>query len=159
MLASRSGLRYDVNFFELFMNVCLKTSARRRDMQTAAISIGERKPERLSLPAELTCQYQIDACSNYHILKLKVQGILQVTCQRCLGVFEHAYANETQLALCANDEIAETLMADFESIVVHDQQLNLTDVITDELYLWLPEKHLNDADCDTEIKHFFQDNG
>ena len=135
------------------MKICLKTQAKRLGLQTVVISIQERKPARLHLPCELTCQYEIAAYENYYLLTLNVQGRLEITCQRCLASFSHDYSNHTQLAVCADDDVAERLMASYECIVDKNYQVDLIDIVTDELYLFLPEKHPDMTGCDPEITH------
>ncbi len=133
------------------MKICLKTYAKQAGSQTVTIRVQERKPERVSAYCELTCVFKVEACSDYYLLTLDVSGALEIVCQRCLGDFKHAHINQTKLAVCANEAVAETLMASYECIVVKDYQVDLIDIVTDELHLFLPEKHPDFAGCDREI--------
>jgi uncharacterized protein len=132
------------------MKVCLKTHAKRKGLQTAVIHVHERKPAHVVSPCELTCTFQIEACQDYYLLTLDVRGTLEIVCQRCLDHFQQNYTNQTRLAVCVNDDISETLMASYECIVAKDYQVDLTDVVTDELHLFLPEKHSVSDECDVE---------
>lgn len=140
------------------MNICLKTQARQVSSQTVVIQIQERKPERVNLPCELTCVFQVATGSDHYLLTMEVSGKLEITCQRCLAGFQQEYFNKTQLAICASEEIAERLMASYECIVVKNNQVDLVDLITDELHLFLPEKHADFSECDNEISGMIGDN-
>lgn len=133
------------------MNICLKTLSKQDELQQVDVSLVERLPETIQSPCELNCEFKIENSGNYYLLKLSVAGVLAINCQRCLGVFHHDYYNQTELAICANDAIAETLMEHFDCIVAEDNQVDLEEIITDELYLFAPEKHENRVDCDTDI--------
>lgn len=133
------------------MKICLKTYAKQAGSQTVVIRVQERKPERVNSPCELTCVFKVEACSDYYLLTLNVSATLEIACLRCLGGFQHEHTNLTQLAICANEEIAESLMASFECIVVNNYQIDLIDIVTDELHLFLPEKHQDIEECDREM--------
>lgn len=132
------------------MNICLKTHAKQTGSRTVAICIQARKPTRVSSPCELTCVFQVEAYPDYYLLTLDVKGTLEIACQRCLADFQQNYTNQTTLAVCSNDAIAETLMASYECIVAKDYQINLIDIVADELHLFLPEKHADFLECDRE---------
>lgn len=132
------------------MIICLKTHAKQTGSRTVAIRIQERKPARVSTPCELTCVFQVEAYRDYYLLTLDVKGSMEVACQRCLANFQQDYTNQTILAVCSNDAVAETLMASHECIVAKDHQVNLVDIVADELHLYLPEKHADYSECDLE---------
>lgn len=139
------------------MKICLKTYAKQAGSQTVVVRIQERKPERISSPCELTCIFQVEACTDYYLLTLSVSGTLEIACQRCLGDFKHEYKNQTRLAICGSDVVANDLMASFECIVVNNYQIDLIDIVTDELYLFLPEKHPDIGGCDIEMSGLIGD--
>ena len=138
------------------MNICLKTYAKQKGSQHVVITLRSRLPERIHSPCELTCDFQVADCGNYYALTLAVASELTVSCQRCLGEFHQSYSHQTELAVCATDAIAETLMTQFECIVASDYQVDLTDILTDELYLSAPDKHANFAECDSEISRLIR---
>ncbi len=129
------------------MKICLKSHARQQSSETAVLHLHDRLPERLGKPCEVTCEFHVEACSDYYLLTTDVRGLFSVTCQRCLGEFQHAYAHQTTLAVCANDSVANDVMSTYDCMVAVDQQIDLIDVITDELNLFLPEKHLELEAC------------
>ncbi len=139
------------------MKICLKTYAKQAGSQTVVVRVQDRKPDSISSEVELTCVFNVEARSNYYLLTLDVSGPIVVACRRCLGDFEHAYQNHTQLAICANEEMAETLMASYECIVVNNFQIDLIDIVADELHLFVPEKHSDIAECDREISGLIGD--
>lgn len=139
------------------MNICLKTYAKQTGRQQVITSIQQRLPDRISPPCELICDFQVDAQTDYYLVTLDVRSELVITCQRCLGQFQHVYNNHTELAVCSDEAMAERLMGRFESIVAPNCEIDLTDVLTDELYLFSPEKHLDYADCDQAISRLINE--
>lgn len=136
------------------MKICLKTCAKQNERQRAVIKLDERLPEHVLAPSELTCDFHVAHYDDYYLLTLDVSGVLAITCQRCLQVFQHDYSNQTVLAVCATDAIAEPLMEHYECMVVDDEEVDLVDVLTDELYLFSPAKHAFVVDCDDEISQW-----
>lgn len=129
------------------MKICLKSHARQQSPETVVLHIKDRLPEHLALPCTLTCTFHVDACSDYYLLTTDVRGTVGVTCQRCLGDFQHDYSHQTQLAVCANDAIANDAMSQHECMVAEGSQVDLIEVVTDELNLFMPEKHLDLDAC------------
>lgn len=136
------------------MNICLKNAAQQSEPLLAVIKLEKRLPEHIHAPSELTCTFHAINYRNYYLLTLDVVGVLKVTCQRCLHAFQYHYCNQIKLAACKTDAIAETLMEDFECIVIDDDEIDLIEILTDELHLFSREKHENSADCDTEIRQW-----
>ncbi len=133
------------------MKICLKTYAKQHGLQHIAMTLQERLPERVSGPCELTCDFQVVNHGDYYLLTLYITGKLAINCQRCLHIFQDDFYNESQLAVCVNDSVAETLMEHFDCVVASDHQVDLVELLTDELYLFSPEKHRNPMDCHSEI--------
>ena len=133
------------------MNICLKTYARQTSPQTLVLHINERLPSCLCEPADVSCRFQVQSCTDFYLLSLSVKGDFTITCQRCLGNFKHRLDYETQLAVCRREEMAESLMEQHDCIVSNNDQLDLFDVLTDELHLNLPEKHPDEMGCDVEM--------
>jgi uncharacterized protein len=134
------------------MKICLKTYARLSDSEHAIIDLKERLPTRINVPCHVTCDFSVAKCDTYYLLTLKVMGDLSITCQRCMDEFKQAYANESQLAICANDAMAERLMNQFDCVVAVDDQIDLSDIVADDLHLYAPEKHMDTAECSDEIR-------
>jgi len=129
----------------------LKISLKTASHQKAAVKLSERLPKRVHSPSELAYTAQVTDYNDYYLLSLDVEGTLTITCQRCLQAFQYEYGNHTQLAVCANDAVAEKLMEQFECIVAKDDEVDLDEILTDELHLFAPEKHVNSADCNSEM--------
>lgn len=138
------------------MKICLTTYAKQSEPECIVLTVKERLPERVIRPCELTCTFHVESCGNYYLLTLDTAGTLMVNCQRCLQVFQYDYSNQCKLAVCVSDIVAESLMEDFECIVAEGDQVDLLDILADELHLFAPEKHDNDADCDTEISRLIR---
>ena len=133
------------------MKICLKTFAKQDEPERQVILLQERLPERIMRPCELTCTFHVVSYDDYYLLTLDIAGVLEVRCQRCLHGFQHDYCNQSILAVCASDTVAEGLMEHFECIVAENDQVDLLDILADELHLFSPEKHDDFTDCDTEI--------
>jgi uncharacterized protein len=138
------------------INICLKTQAKQVTSQRVVVHIQERLPERMGSPCELTCDYQVSDCRDYYLLTWTVMGLLEITCQRCLTVFQENYSQKSQLAVCATDTMAETLMGREDCMVAPDHQVNFMDILTDDLHLFSPEKHRVLTDCDSKISTFIR---
>ena len=112
-------------------------------INTASITINERLPSHLEAPILLECKYAKITEHNIPILVLSLSGKIGIHCQRCAQPFNYDYENELRIALCSTDEIASRLMDTMEVVVTDLDSINLVDIITDELYLYVPEKHEN----------------
>jgi uncharacterized protein len=139
------------------MKICLKNTAQQNGLQQAVIQLQERLPEHIHAPSELTCTFHAINYKNYYLLTLDVVGVLMVTCQRCLKTFQYDYCTQIKIAACASDTIAERLMEDYECIVMEENEVDLSEILTDELHLFSREKHENSADCDIEIRQWIGD--
>lgn len=129
------------------MNICLKTHAKQQHSYRQDVILQERMPTWVSAPCHLTCDLTVNAVDSYFLVTLEVFGQLTLTCLRCANEFQHEYKNLTTLAVCANDNAADALMDQYECIVQQDGRMNLKEVLTDDLYLFLPEKHLDSSLC------------
>lgn len=123
------------------MKICLKNLANRDKLHSLDVILTDRLPDYIKDKCHLTCQYYVTKGDNYYLLSLKVSGLVQIICQRCNEIFHHNYDNETVLAVCDNDIIANAKMSEYECIVENSGFINLTEIITDELYLFMPDKH------------------
>lgn len=136
------------------MLVNLKATASEENAQTVNILIQKRLPNFLQGPIELTCKYQVKLYDTYYLLNLKISGRLIIICQRCLGTFEYHYENESLLAACESELQAERLMNDYEVVTSNNNFIDLTEIVTDELYLYAPTIHANALDCDKDVEKF-----
>ncbi|HHF7343914.1 TPA: metal-binding protein [Legionella feeleii] len=138
------------------MLINLKSEAAKAEPQNVKIELQERLPAYVAAPCVLDCQFKVSAEKNYYLITMDVDSIVSVICQRCLGEFHHHYTNQTTLAVCNSDEIAEKLMELYECVVSTNGQLELEELLTDELHLYVPESHLDIENCDQEINRFIQ---
>lgn len=78
----------------------------------------------------------------------RLQAVLVVTCQRCLGAMPFEVDTEVCLGMIADESLADRLEEPYEPLVVGDEPLYLRDIIEDELILALPvvARHA-DAGC------------
>lgn len=133
------------------MKGCLKTLAKQIRIDPINVKIDKRLPPCMEGPCELTCQLQVEFIKPYYLLTIKTEGTLTLSCQRCLSHFEYNYKNKTQLVVCENEDMAKKYQDMNECIVAEGFQIDLAEILTDELSLYLPEKHPDIADCDPEI--------
>ena len=140
------------------MNICLKTCSRYPDAQQVDIQLSERLPFYIVSDCKVHCDYFVKSFPGYYTLTLDVSGILPIHCQRCLDEFKHHYVNHTELAICRDDTIAEQLMDEYECIVSDQLEIDLHEIITDELHLYVPEKHTDLIDCHSEITSMIGNN-
>lgn len=136
------------------MLINLKTCAAKAEQQETKIELHERIPGHISLPCIADCCFFVDSFDNYYLMKLDIDVRLLITCQRCLHEFIHHYKNQTVLAVCNSDEMAEKLMAQYECVASHNNQIDLKELVADELYLYAPEFHLETSDCNSEVNQF-----
>lgn len=136
------------------MIICLKTCSKHSVRQHVDIKLSERLPTHIIPDCNLHCDYFVKSFPAYYSLTLDVSGIVTARCLRCLDEYIYDYKNHTELAICRNDEMAEKLMDAYECIVSLDDEIDLREIITDELHLYVPEKHMNFIDCHNEcIEH------
>jgi uncharacterized protein len=138
------------------MNICLKTHVKYAKPQTVVVTLQERLPARVQGPCDITCTFEITEESDHYLLHFEASGSVNITCQRCLDSFPYSYYHQTTLAVCPNDAVAESLMASFECID-GQKEIDLNEVLTDDLYLILPEKHPDFSHCNLEISQLIID--
>ncbi|RUQ81885.1 YceD family protein [Legionella septentrionalis] len=139
------------------MKICLKTLAKEANAQSFAIRLDHRLPPHVDGVCQLVCDIQVEERNDYYLLSLQARGDVRIICQRCLTAFPFLYENQTQIAICSQDEIAERLMEQYECIVLPGSQVDLTEILIDDLYLFTPEKHENLEDCDVETRSFIHE--
>ena len=74
-----------------------------------------------------------------HYLEGEVQGLLHLTCQRCLGRLEFPVQRAFRLALVRSEAEADRLADGYEPLLLEDERLVIRDVVEDELLLALPD--------------------
>ncbi|KTC97478.1 metal-binding protein [Legionella geestiana] len=129
------------------MKIVLKSFARETSATAWTVTLTERLPGFVEAPLELSGTLSVRAVEGYYLLNLRGEGVLSITCQRCMEVTARNWPFDICLAVAANDDAAERLMEQFEVIVAESGELNLQDLLTDELHLSAPRFHENEADC------------
>jgi uncharacterized protein len=137
------------------MVINLKVAAKKGIEQSITVDLRERLPENITGPCHLKCDYSVQSQGAYFLLTLKVSGQLALVCQRCLNEFTQAYSNETTLAVCSDDDVANQLMRNYECIVVNNAEVDIIELLTDELYLYSPLHHPEISDC-REVEQFIE---
>ena len=115
--------------------------------KTFTVPITDRLPSYIPQPCELTCSVQVESFRNYDLLSMETNGAFVVTCQRCLETFNYHYQHQNQLAVCRDDSVAEELMPNFDCIVANNEMINLTEILTDDLHLFVLASHASLDDC------------
>lgn len=79
-------------------------------------------------------------------LKVRVQGQVEMTCQRCLGTMRHAVEIDRMVYLARTELELERLddMPDSDAILV-GERVDLVDLIEDEVLLGLPLAAMHEA--------------
>lgn len=121
--------------------------------QNFTIELKERLPSYLG-PCVVNGCFSVENYANYYLMPLNVNANLTISCQRCLAEFGYHYSNETTIAICNSDEIAENLMNQYECVVSSDSHINLEDLLVDELYLYTSQFHPKAEDCDNEVGQY-----
>lgn len=71
-------------------------------------------------------------------LRLKVEGMLQLTCQRCLGPLAFALRSEALLLLYGDEAEIVVLDAEGPESIVAEREMSVLDLVEDEVLLALP---------------------
>ncbi len=127
------------------MNICIKTAAKRQNPQSVVLDLSDRLPVQVVESCHISCAYHVTHCKDYYELNIKTQGNITILCQRCLNAFEYHHEHQTVLAVCATEAVAERYMANLECEVAPDLEIDLSAVVTDDLHLFLPEKHIGEC--------------
>ena len=138
------------------MKICLKTLVREGGDKQVVIDIHKRLPSYIIADCHFACHIKASYCDGYYLLEISSQGILQIECQRCLQPFPYNFEHKSVLAACTDEVAAENLLGEYETIVANNHFIDLNDIITDDIYLTAPEKHINSQDCDDEIQLYFR---
>lgn len=71
-------------------------------------------------------------------LRLRVEGVLQLTCQRCLGPLEFALRSEALLLLFGHEAEIAVLDAEGPERIVAEREMSVLDLVEDEVLLAIP---------------------
>jgi uncharacterized protein len=138
------------------MLINLRSCALRAQLERVSLEITKRLPANIEPPCSLVCEFQVQAVDHYFLLTLKVEGDITIICQRCLHSFQHHYLNSSVLAVCQTDELAEQMLSQYETIVSKNNELDLVEIVSDELYLYSPELHPDISQCDHDVDKYIR---
>ncbi len=138
------------------MYIHLKNASNIINRQVISVTVQERLPFFVQKPVDLDCVFQVQFHNNYYLFLLQSEGTIDLTCQRCLGSFAHTLKMDLKLAICQQESMRPHLETRYDCIINTDDELNVVELITDELHLSLPEKHLDSMDCDKNISQYIQ---
>lgn len=125
----------------------LKNMAAQTDPIQVQLTVQERLPFFVQGNCELQCEFQVTKETDYYLLSSIVQGNVPIQCQSCLGEFNYAYHQQHDLAICSDDNSAEKVMSVMDCIVNTQDQLDLLAIVTDDLHLFCPQRHIDSKDC------------
>ena len=114
---------------------------------TINVIIKGRLPSYIPLPCELTCDLKIEPYNRYKLISMDTRGSFVVTCQRCLEDFVYDYQHSNQLAVCRDEETASEQMVNFDCIVSNINTIDITEILTDDLHLFVNSFHPCLSDC------------
>lgn len=129
----------------------IKSAALENNPQEIEITINERLPEVIMNPVIAKVTYQAKSYDNYYLLTIAIKAELKIACQRCLGMYATVLETENIIAVCPDEETAERVLTEYESITTKNDFIDLEAIITDELHLSCPLMHSNENDCDKEV--------
>lgn len=82
------------------------------------------------------------------VLQGSVSAVVKVRCQRCLEAMPLSLESDFLVAVVASDDLARELPAEFEPVIVNEQELDLLVLLEDELIMALPDFPLHPPlDC------------
>ncbi|MCA0403558.1 MAG: hypothetical protein LCH30_07125 [Proteobacteria bacterium] len=139
------------------MQINLKNSKLENVQQTAVFEIKSRLPSHVKDKAVIHCDFSFSKIDDYFLLDLSIKASLDLICQRCLADFKLDHTNQTQLAISDKEKVLERLMENYDCITAPNLIIDLVDILTDELYLYVPEFHALQEECDEHISAFISE--
>lgn len=100
------------------------------------------------LSGDVSCELNFSKKVRQYFFTGHVKGWLKLTCQRCLEPYDQEIDSHFSLLLVADDRGAERAQEATESLVVVDDELDISTVVEDEILLSMPAipRH-NKHDC------------
>lgn len=81
------------------------------------------------------------------VVRLAVDAVLSLTCQRCLEPMAHEVHSRGVLGIVASIEEAERLPDSYESLLVMEDGVRPLDIVEEELLLAVPAVPRHEANC------------
>lgn len=136
--------------------ISLAELAKKKSSQRSVFLLKERFPPHVQSVEPIECDYSVDNHEDFYVLTLSLFGVVHVVCQRCLHLFPYTLKLQTELAICCHEDVVEKVMKDYECVVTRDDRIDMLTIVTDNLHLYVPEKHSSVLDCADEMKQFIQ---
>jgi len=130
------------------------------EIETKRLKRLEAATEGLPKPANATVSFDLDG-SGRRVISGQVSGTANLLCQRCLKAFSYDLEGEFNLALVYNDEMAKSLPAHLDSLMLlPDEPLDVAQIVEDELLLCLPMHAMHpEGDCRIETQFGADESG
>ena len=128
------------------MKIELRKFANKGRVDNQHVSLNERLPANVHGPVNMDFSFAIEDRGEYYLLNLVEAANLELICQRCGDIWPYHYQQQHELAVCANEEIAEKYQSIYDPIVAEKGMLDFLTILTDNMYLFLPVNHEN-LDC------------
>jgi uncharacterized protein len=122
--------------------------------QILELELNQRLPVNIEPPCQLRCTYQVFDHESYYKLTLEVESNLTIICQRCLQSFKYSYKNNTNIAICSTEALAEKMLHEYETIVSENALVDLKEVLTDEMHLYTPKNHIDIEACSKDVSQY-----
>ena len=105
-----------------------------------------------AIESPINVKIEIYRVGKKFVLKGVFKGALRVICDRCLDIYNQEVKSDFNSFLIPAPEDKEKVELelmedDMEVVFIHDDQLNLHDIIKEQLYLSLPIKCLCSSNC------------
>ena len=131
----------------IYMKICLHKCEENVKNGPFVTEITERLPFNVSKVADVVFFYTVKKFKDFYLLVLDVSADVTIECQRCLHDFSHHYITNNSIAVCRSEDIAEQIMSEHEPLVSSTNEVDVTEIITDDLHLFCPERHGNVENC------------
>jgi len=83
---------------------------------------------------------------NKHVIELRVDAVVNLSCQRCLEPVQITLSPRTRLVLVKHDEEAKNRIKDCEPLILDQDELELYGLVEEELSLALPVVAYHESD-------------
>lgn len=113
--------------------------------QPQVITLTDQLPQQIQAPCTLQCCWTLTPQDNALHLTLKVEGTLQILCQRCCEMFEHHFQQENTLILFETEAALKLANKAQDTLLIDELPDQLEALLMDELHLYAPEKHQSDT--------------
>jgi uncharacterized protein len=100
----------------------------------------------------LNVRIDIYRAGSRYVLEGHLEGVLQVNCDRCLTPYAKELMFDFNVYLTPPSKDAdkaeiELLEEDMEVVFIHDEEIDLDEIIREQIYLALPIKNICDNNC------------